>query len=89
MIEVKAIQNDERKGTEVSISIDGSNRDLFEESIAIVQAVMGSIKEADILLHTLLLKTLADNPHILLGEDVEEEIDQLDTRHITFKEGVN
>lgn len=95
MIEVKAKADDSRGGCDVSISFNGNGKDLVEETLALIQGVMGSLKDEDIMLHFLVLKTIADHKEILLGnEERDEHDDKADAfeRFVAtakFREGVN
>lgn len=72
MVEVKATADDARKGCNVSISMEGQGQAILEETLAVVQGVMDSLKDQDVLLHMLALKIIADEPSILLGQDEHE-----------------
>lgn len=73
MVEVKATADDERGGCEVAISMKGTGNELIEETLALIQGVMGGLKDKDIILHLLAIRTIADHPEILLGEDESKE----------------
>lgn len=45
MVKAEATANNEKKGCEVSISMKGHGKDLIEETLALIQGVMGSLKE--------------------------------------------
>lgn len=90
MVKAEATANNEKKGCEVSISMRGHGKDLIEETLALIQGVMGSLKEQDRILHMLALQAIADDSAILLGE--EEDIAKEFERFIAtakFREGVN
>lgn len=91
MVEVKAIADNNKEGCNVSISIEGSGREILEETIAVVKGAMGSLKEESFMLHMLAIKAMADDPTILLGDDAEDadKFSYKDIKHITFREGVN
>lgn len=71
MVKAEAIANSEKNGCEVSISMRGHGKDLIEETLALIQGVMGSLKEQDRILHMLALQAIAENTDILLGEEVD------------------
>ena len=71
MVKAEATANNEQGGCNVSISMQGHGKDLIEETLALIQGVMGSLKEQDIILHMLALQAIAENTDILLGEEVD------------------
>lgn len=73
MVSAKATADDKRRGCEVSISMEGNGHKLVEEILALIQGVMGSLKEQDLILHLLVLQTIADHSEILLGEEMSDE----------------
>ena len=90
MVKAEATANNEKKGCEVSISMQGHGKDLIEETLALIQGVMGSLKEQNRILHMLALQAIAENSEILLGE--EEDIAKDFERFIAtakIREGVN
>lgn len=90
MVKAEATVNDEKKGCNVSISIEGHGEDLINETLALIQGVMGSLKEQSVMLHMVALQAIADNSDILLGG--EDEIAKSFERLIAtakFREGVN
>ena len=90
MVKAEAKVNNERHGCNVSISMEGNGKDLIEETLAIIQGVMGSLKDEDRILHMLALQAIADNSEILLGED--EDIAKDFERFVAtakFRGGVN
>lgn len=68
MIEVKATMTADHR-TEVDLKIDADLIEYGAETLAIIQALMGALKRDDIRLHAAVIKAMADNPKILLGED--------------------
>ena len=90
MVEAKATANNDKGGCNVSISMEGHGQEIIEETLAVIQGVMGSLKEQSIMLHMLALKAIADNSEILLGE--EDKIAKEFERFVAttkFREGVN
>lgn len=90
MIEVKAIADPTKGGCNVSITMEGNGHAILEESLAIIQGVMGSLKSEDMALHMLACRALADDPRILFGEDEEDMfVSRKDVQRIKIREGVN
>lgn len=90
MVKAEATANNEKTGCEVSISMKGHGKDLIEETLALIQGVMGSLKEQDRILHMLALQAIAENSEILIGE--EEDIAKEFERFIAtakIREGIN
>lgn len=90
MVKAEATVNKEKNGCNVSISIDGHGEDLINETLALIQGVMGSLKEQDRILHMLALQTIAEHSEILLGE--EEDIAKKFERFVAtakIREGIN
>lgn len=90
MVKAEARVNNEKEGCNVSISMEGHGQDLINETLALIQGVMGSLKEQSVMLHMVALQAIADNSAILLGE--EEDIAKVFERFIAtakFREGVN
>lgn len=67
MIEVKADTTDHR--TAVDVKVDADLIEYGAEILAIIHSLMGAVKNDDVRLHTAILKAIADDPKILLGED--------------------
>ena len=93
MIEAKATSDDKRGGCEVSISMKGNGHELVEEALALIQGVLGSLKDEDAFLHLLAIQAIAEHREILLGKDEREErtgvrLAEMMSRHI-LKKGVN
>ena len=89
MVKVEARANNERKGCNVSISMEGNGKDLIEETLAVIQGVMGSLKEQDRILHMLALQAIAENSEILIGEeDIAKEFERF-VATAKIREGVN
>lgn len=90
MVKAEATANNEKTGCEVSISIEGHGEDLINETLALIQGVMSSLKEQSVMLHMVTLQAIADNTAILLGE--EEDIAKVFERFIAtakIREGIN
>ena len=68
MIEVKATTTADHR-TEVDVKVDAGLVEYGAEILAIIQSLMGAVKNDDIRLHTAIIKAIADDPKILLGED--------------------
>ena len=45
MVKAEATANEKKNGCNVSISMQGHGKDLIEEILALIQGVMGSLKE--------------------------------------------
>lgn len=95
MIEVKAETTDHR--TEVGVKVDADLIEYGAEVLAIIQSLMGALRNDDIRLHAAVLKAIEDEPKILLGEDtptdeakakVELDLAKLMSKAI-IKKGVN
>lgn len=71
MIDIKAesVIRDGDKGVEVSCATKGTGEEIVNEALTIIQSLMATLKKEMPALHLIVLKTLADNAHILLGED--------------------
>lgn len=69
MVEAKATADSSKEGCSVSITIEGHGKEILEETLALIQGVMGSLKESSFALHLMAVKAIADNPEVLLGED--------------------
>lgn len=92
MVKVEARANNERKGCNVSISMEGNGKDLIEETLAVIQGVMSSLKEESSMLHMLAIRAIGDEPTILFGEDKESDRAKDFERFVAtakFREGVN
>lgn len=90
MVKVEARANNERKGCNVSISMEGNGEDLINETLAVIQGVMGSLKEQGKILHMIAFQAIAENSEILIGEkeDIAKEFERL-IATAKFREGVN
>lgn len=90
MVKVEARANNERKGCNVSISMEGNGEDLINETLALIQGVMGSLKEQGKILHMIALQATAENSKILIGEkeDIAKEFERF-IATAKFREGVN
>lgn len=90
MVKAEATENEKKNGCNVSISMQGHGKELIEETLALIQGVMGSLKEQDRILHMLALQAIAENSEILIGE--EEDIAKEFERFIAtakIREGIN
>ena len=90
MVKAEATANNEKNGCEVSISMRGHGKELIEETLALIQGVMGSLKQEDRILHMLALQAIAENSEILIGE--EEDIAKEFERFVAtakIREGIN
>lgn len=90
MVKVEAKANDKKQGCNVSISMEGNAKDLIEETLAVIQGVMGSLKDEDRILHILALKAIAENSEILIGEekDIAKDFERF-VATAKFREGIN
>lgn len=89
MVKVEARANDEKKGCNVSISMEGNGKDLIEETLAVIQGVMGSLKAQGKILHMIALQAIAENSEILIGEeDIAKEFERF-IATAKIREGVN
>lgn len=89
MVKVEATANDEKKGCNVSISMEGNGKDLIEETLAVIQGVMGSLKAQGKILHMIALQAIAENSEILIGEeDIAKEFERF-VATAKIREGVN
>lgn len=73
MVKAEATANEKKNGCNVSISMQGHGKDLIEETLALIQGVMGSLKDVDAFLHLLAIQAIAEHREILLGEDESKE----------------
>ena len=91
MVKAEATANEKKNGCNVSISMQGHGKELIEETLALIQGVMGSLKEQDRILHMLALQAIAENSEILIGEE-EDIIAKEFERFIAtakIREGIN
>ena len=90
MVKAEATATNAKGGCEVSISMRGHGKDLIEETLALIQGVMGSLKEQDRMLHMLALQAIAENSEILIGEekDIAKEFERF-VATAKIREGVN
>lgn len=80
MIEVKAEAREnesKEKGVAVSCQCQGHATSIIDESIAVIRAIMESLKEVDKTLHLIVIKEICKNPGILTGEDSKEKIKEI------------
>lgn len=90
MVKVEARANDEKQGCNVSISMEGNGKELVEETLAVIQGVMGSLKEQDALLHLLAVEMMIENIEILTGEESNKAEDfERFVATTKFREGIN
>lgn len=91
MIEIKANVNEEKRGCEVSLSIEGYGNDILHEALAIIQGVMGGLKDQSFALHLVALKAISENPWILTGSEENDVADDFEKFVATSKlrEGVH
>lgn len=90
MVKAEAIVNKEKSGCNVSISIEGHGEDLINETLALIQGVMGSLKEQSVTLHMIALNSIAKNTDILFGgEDDMAKVFERFVATAKFREGVN
>ena len=88
MIEIKATTDKDNMttGTEVSVNANGL------EYMAEVESLMKGLRDNDDYLHSMVLKVLADHPHILLGISEDSDKAKEFERFVAttkFGEGVN
>lgn len=69
MVKAEATADNNKGGCNVSVSIEGHGKEILEETLALIQGLMGSLKEESFALHLVAVKSIADNPEILLGEE--------------------
>lgn len=72
MIEVKATTSADHH-TEVDLKVDADLIEYGAEILAIIHSLMGAVKNDDIRLHAAVIKAIADDPKILLGEDESDK----------------
>ena len=90
MVKAEARANDEKQGCNVSISMEGNGKELVEETLAVIQGVMGSLKEQDALLHLLAVEMMIENIEILTGEESNKAEDfERFVATTKFREGIN
>lgn len=68
MIEIKATTFNH--STEIDVKIDADLLEYGAEALAIVHSLMGALKRDNEVLHAAVVKAIADEPKILLGEDI-------------------
>lgn len=93
MVKAEATADSNKGGCNVSISIEGHGHEILEETLALIQGVMGSLKDQSVLLHLAAVKAIADHSEILLGKDADEDDKAKDFERLVatakFREGVN
>lgn len=91
MIEVKAT-TDENDCTHTEVTIDADDIEYMAEATAIIESLMRGLREANTLLHTMVLKVISENPHILLGvkkdSDKAEDFERF-VATTKFRDGIN
>lgn len=91
MVEVKAA-TDENRLTHTEVSIEADDIEYMAEVTAIIESLMRGLRETDTLLHATVLKVISENPHILLGVNVDSDRAKDFERFVAttkFREGVN
>ena len=77
MIEMKAkvLEFKGDNGAELQLEghMEGSGGELIHEGLAIIRALMKDFKGENPMLHMAIIREIAANPNILLGEDDEEK----------------
>ena len=72
-VEANTVMRGETRGAEVTIDLKGDGVQIADDILAIIQGLMGEMKENDRLLHMFCLQAIADNPKILIGKEDDEE----------------
>lgn len=67
-IKVKGGVMDGAKGANIRMKIEGSDVEIVNETLAVIQALMDNMKKESPFLHVICLKAISENPHILLGD---------------------
>lgn len=75
MIEVKAttVEQDGEKGVRVEAQTEGSDLEIVNETLILIKALMGNLKQKEPYLHLMAIKTIADNRDILCGDEAEDK----------------
>lgn len=75
MIEVKAttVEKDGEKGVQIAVQTDGSGLEIVNETVLIIKALMGNLKNEAPHLHLVALMAIKDHRDILCGDGVEDE----------------
>lgn len=73
MIEIKA-NTEEGHGIGVEINVNASAIEYGSEALAIINSLMGALKKDDLKLHQAVLGAIADEPKILLGENISDSV---------------
>lgn len=74
MVEVTAktvTKEDGVKGVAVQANLEGNGIEIASESLAAIQGIMKNLKDTDPVLHTVVLRALADVPDILLCKETK------------------
>lgn len=85
MVKVTASRNEEKGGCNVNCSFDGNGQDIANEVVCIIEALMSNLNREDIMLHAIVIQTIAENPYILTGESKEE----YEMRTVKTVKGIN
>lgn len=92
MIEIKATTDKDSMTTGTEISVNANGLEYMAEIISVIESLMKGLKNNDAFLHAMVLKIIAEHPHILLGEEEEsdkaKEFEKL-VAMTKFKEGVH
>ena len=76
-VEANSTMKGRKQGTELTVEMNGSGIQISNEILSIIQGLMGDLKENDEILHAICLKTIAENPGILLGKRDDDEDEEL------------
>lgn len=90
MVKVEAMVNDDH--TDVTVSMEGLAIEIANETLSAIQALMSDLKKNGKMIHLLVVKEIADDPSILLGEDYESDKAKDFERLVAttkFREGLN
>ncbi len=92
MIEIKATTDKDSMTTGTEVSVNANGLEYMAEVISIIESLMKGLRDNDDYLHSMVLKVLADHPHILLGisedSDKAKEFEKF-VATAKFREGVN
>lgn len=90
MVKVESVVNGDH--TDVSVSMEGIAIEIANETVSAIEALMSDLKKNGAMIHLLVVKAIADDPTILLGEDAEldkaSEFERL-IATAKFREGLN
>lgn len=70
MIEVKAttVEQDGEKGVQIEAQTEGTGIEITNETLFIIKALMGNLKSESPILHLAVIRAIAENKEILLGD---------------------